>query len=410
MIWTCVNGRRSLAAFKGRHSRRTNRCEVAAPGRKLVARLYRQITFGIALVLAGSSVALTSQPVAAARVDVSCSNSESDAATINSAIAGSDTGDEIVIDGPCLITDVIELVGDRSYRGESRTGTVLTQADGANLEAIFASDSYLDNSPTTGLPVAVRHLAIEGNSENNTADTTGMILRSWQTVVEDVQIRNMGGHGIMLTNPSADGTELENTQVNGQIVGNFIEFSGGHGIFVDDPGNSVTDWNLTDNWIGSSGIDGIHLENAAGWVVERNHVYGVRENAIYANRLFGTSISDNYIEGFGETETAGTWYGINGTVQGDFGSTIVANRVFNSGGEENPRSTYRYIALSQVNYGSGAVSVTGNVIRGAATPRGTGLYFDGDGNPLTVASTGNLVVDVHTPREVGPDVMLEPGL
>lgn len=220
----------------------------------------------------------------------------------------------------------------------------------------------------------------------------------------------MGGNGLTLTNPSANGTELENTQVNGQIIGNFIERSGGHGILVADPGNSVTDWNLMNNWIASSGIDGIHLENAAGWVIERNHVYDVPENAIYANRLFGTSISDNYLEGFGETDTADTWYGINATVQGEAGSTIANNRVFNiSGHEENAGSTYRYIALSRVNYGSGVVSVTGNTIRGAGTNRGVGLYYDGGSRPLTVTSTGNAVVDVHRAQKVGPGVRVNRG-
>lgn len=382
------------------------------PRRANVTWTHRLLPLALVLVLAlvGSIVTLTPRQAGAQRVTATCSDAASDAATVNSAIAGSAAGDEIVIDGPCLINRVIKLLGDRSYRGESRTGTVLKQADGANLVAILASDSYLDNSPTTGTPVTVRYMTLDGNKENNTAATSGMILRSWQTVVEDLQITRTGGHGIRLTNPSANGGRLTNTQVNGQIVGNFIEHSDGQGIFVEDPGNSVTDWELTDNWIADSGVDGIHLENAAGWVVERNHVYGVPHNAIYANRVYGTSISDNYIEGFGETSTPGTWYGINATVQGDAASTISDNRVFNFAGEDNAGSAYRYIALSRVNYGSGVASVTGNVIRGGGTRLGAGLYYDGGGRSLTVTSTGNAVVNVHRARSIGPDVTVSPGL
>lgn len=366
----------------------------------------------LSLLFVWNAVA-TPRQAHAQRITATCSNTESDASTINAAIESSQSGDEIVIDGPCLINQVIKLLGDRSYTGQSRTGTVLKQANGANLPEMVASDSYLDNSSTTGLPVAVRQLTLDGNRANNTAQTSGIVLRSWQSVLEDLHIADMGGNGIRLTSVSANGTRLTNTQVNGRIVGNFIENSGQYGVFIEDPVNSVTDWELTDNWIASSGIDGIHMDNAAGWVVERNHIYGVPQNAIYANRLYGTAISDNYIEGFGETSQSGTWYGINATVQGDAASTISDNRVFNFDGEKNPQSTYRYIGLSKVNYNSGVVSVTGNVIRGAGTARGMGLYYStgdkGQGVRLTVTSTGNAVINVHKARYIGFGVTVNRG-
>ncbi len=376
-----------------------------------IIRIPRLFTFVLVLMLAlAGSILAYPDRAGAKRITATCSNATSDASTINMAIASSSVGDEIVIDGSCLITRTIKLLGDRSYRGESRTGTVLRQASGANLTAMLASDSYLENSPTTGTPLSVRHLTLDGNRAQNTAATSGLILRSWQTVVEDLQIMGMDGDGIRLTNASANGTKLTNTQVNGRIVGNFIQDSGGHGVSVRDSGNSVTDWELTDNWIADSGLDGVHLENAAGWIVERNHVYGVPRNGIYANRLYGTSISDNYIEGFGETSRAGTWSGIEATVQGDTGSTISGNRVFNlQSPEANTSSTYRYISLSRVNYGSGVVSVTGNVIRGAGTTRGTGLYYDSGGRQLIVTSTGNAVERVYRKRIVRPGVTVSAG-
>jgi hypothetical protein len=369
-------------------------------------------TLGLAVVLGGSVVLVPSHEKRKARSEVGCTNAATDAAAINAAIAASDPGDEIVIDGPCLIAETIRLLGNRSYQGESRTGTVLRQADGVNLDAMLASDSYLDNVPWTGSPVSIRQMTLDGNKASNGA-TTGIILRSWQTVVEDMQIMNMGQHGIMLSNPSANGTPMtESTSVNGQIVGNFITGSGGHGIFVNEsPGNSMTDWNLTDNWIASSGLSGIYLDNAAGWVIERNHVYGVPEHAIHAHRLYGTSISDNYIEGFGETAQAGIWYGVEATIQGDKASTIANNKVF-TGDEDNGGSTYRYIGISGVNYSHGVVSVTGNAVRGAGTPRGFGLYYaQGGGDGLTVASSGNIVTDVGAALTTdGDDVMVTPGI
>ncbi|MPZ18332.1 MAG: hypothetical protein GEV06_10535 [Luteitalea sp.] len=150
-------------------------------------------------------------------------------------------------------------------------------------------------------------------------------------------------------------------------------------------------------------------EGPSRWVIERNHLYGVPEHAIHAHRLYGTSISDNYIEGFGETAQGGIWYGIEATIQGDKASTIANNKVF-TGDEDNGGSIYRYIGISGVNYNHGVVSVTGNAVRGAGTPRGFGLYYSqGGGDGLTVASSGNIITDIGSALATeGDDVMVTP--
>ncbi|WP_221469231.1 right-handed parallel beta-helix repeat-containing protein [Cohnella nanjingensis] len=339
------------------------------------------------------------------QVPVGCTNTASDAATINSAISGSNVGDEIVFKGTCLINAPIKLKPKRSYRGESRTGTVLVQASGSTPAGILVSEGFLTTGSTnTDEPVSISSLTIQGLASGS---TSGIILRSWESTVKDVHITKMGGNGIRVTNVNKDGVAITNTQVNGQIIGNMIEESGQYGVYVEDTGNSVTDWQVTDNWIADSGIDGIHMENAAGWYVERNHIYGVPKNAIYAERLYGTSISDNYIEGFGESTTSGTYYGIQGTVQADTGSTIANNRIFRLGATGNTGSTFRFIGLTQVNYdGTGVANITGNLIRGKAVAKDIGLYYAGSSaaRPLQVLSTGNLVTDVGTAKTVGANV------
>ncbi len=329
------------------------------------------------------------------QVHVDCTNALSDGKVINTAIQGSAVGDEIIISGQCLIDQTIKLLGDRSYRGTSRTGTILKQADGSNLPALMASDTYLENLEWTGTPVSIRHMTLDGNSEMNAGGPTdGIIIRSWLSVIEDMYITNMSQDGIRVAYKSANGTDLSTSQVNGRISGSMINASGRHGISVDP---LVTDWNLLDNWIGFSGADGLHLENAAGWVIERNHIYGVPHNAIHAEHLFGTSISSNLIEGFGETTETGNWYGIYATVDGGTASTISNNRIFNISGNLNglmsPNSTYYYLALT-VNYETGVVSVNGNTIRGKGGSNEIGLYYTGGGHQLNVTSTGNAVVDM----------------
>ena len=158
------------------------------------------------------------QKAEAKKITMECTNSESDAAMINSAIQGSQQGDEIVFQGNCLINQTIKLLSHRTYRGGSRTGTVLKQADNANLDAVVASASYLDNRTNADTGITMRSFSIEGNNKNNTkSKTAGIAMRSWQSTITDMQIRNNGGSGIKLTNLSADGTPTSK-HYNGQWV------------------------------------------------------------------------------------------------------------------------------------------------------------------------------------------------
>jgi hypothetical protein len=373
----------------------------------------------VAAVLTGTALAAVlgpwgGQDASAKTITATCADKSTDAAMLNSAIAGSQPGDQILISGQCLLTAPITLLGDRGYAGGSRTGTVLQQANGANLSYLLASDTYVDNNNYTGLPFSIRHLTINCNSTHNTAATNGLVLHSWLTTAEDLQIENCGGSGILVANTTPNGTKLNSNsdEVNGSIDGNYINNSGQYGVYAQDTENNVTDWHLDDNYISSSGLDAIHLDNAAGWFVDNNHLYGDRNNAIYANRLFGTSISNNYIEEFGQAGGATTWYGIEGTVQGDAASVIAGNRVFMFTAE-SAGTSYRYIAVTKVNYGPnpGNVTVTGNDIRGGGSSSDTAFYFNaGSGVTLKVTSSGNAVSSVGTARTTGTGVTLSAGI
>jgi hypothetical protein len=360
--------------------------------------------FAVMAAAATAVVALQPAPAGPPEIEIlaerviNCRNNANvDSRLIAATVARSAEGDAIVFDGTCLVTETIPLLGNRSYQGRSRTGTIIEQADGANLPAMFASDSWLNNSPTTGSGVTLRTMTIQANKAANPDARDAVVLRSWQTMVEDVQISNANRDGIRLTNLSADGTPLTNTQVNGRIAQNQINRSGGSGVFVEDTGNSVTDWQLEDNYIAGTGGDGIHLQNAAGWMINSNHIYTVGgDHALYANRLWGSSIGDNYIEDFGTI-------GVVARVQGGAASTISDNRIFTKAGR-----TGTFLQVLG-NYGNAKASVTGNTIRG----RGLGIGLDyqrGSAESLEVASTGNLVSEVEVERQVGEGVTVTSGV
>ena len=341
-------------------------------------------------------------------VTVRCDGNASDAATLQRAINGSPPGAVIDIQGgTCLLTQGISLPGDRTYTGGATTGTVLKQ--GAHLAYMLASAAYVGNSSTTGGPLAIRDLTV---SCDGSGGTDGIIVLNWQTDVQHVDVSGCGGSGIVDTNTTANGQAITNTSVNSRFDNNLISGSGQYGFEVSDSGNAVSDGFLEGNQIASSAKDAIHIDNAAGWVISGNHVYGDHQDGIYADRLFGTTISDNYVEDFGAGQRSGTWYGIAGAASGSVGSAISGNKVFNIRGE-TAGARYFYIAVQagggQAGGGTGYVSVTGNVIVG--TGRGdVGFLFGGGPQKLVVASSGNVVVGVGTPRKNAGGVTVTGGI
>lgn len=340
-------------------------------------------------------------------VSVVCRNdADYDTTALNTAISNSPSGSSIHIHGTCLVNATIILYGDRSYFGDSRTGTIIRQAPGRNLAALVASDSWAENSDASGDPIMLAHLTLDGNKAANSG-TDDLIIRSWLTTVTDIEVTNAPGDGILLTNVSRNGTALApgNTMVNSRYSNLFIQNSGANGFHVIDSGNSITDTDLLDSWIANSGQSAIYLENAAGWKIRGDHLYAVKDDAIYANRCFGTAIESNYIENFGEAG-GGTYYGIACTVQGTIGSIISNNKIFMIGGEASS-GTFDYIAVPKLNYGIGYISIDSNLLVGSGSPNDNGLTYENlGGMELYVLSSENNLQLMHNNRTVGRGVSL----
>ncbi|MFI7636483.1 hypothetical protein [Nonomuraea sp. NPDC049400] len=397
----------------------------------------------LAMAVTGAAILMPVPPAAASRVEAACANTTGDAKTLQAAIDSSKEGDEIVIKGTCLIDATISLEDRRTYRGDAKAGAVLRQADGANLPAVLASEGWVKNTDYSGSTIRVEKLTIDGNRDNNTG-TVGLLLRSWNTRVYDVDIYGTPSDGIRISNPSQNGTLLKNTMVNSVISDVYIEGAAEAGLRVVDPGNSVTDWTLQRSWIGFSGTHAIQSDNAAGWTFSDLHLYATPKNAIDAHRCFGTSIQNNYIEDFGAESTANqTYYGIRCDLQGEANTTINANRIhkflpppdglaalrkalgkarqegaappertFTDSGSLPPDVNFVYLALDAVNYGTGHAALTGNTILGHGTKRETGILLakgDGEGKSMSVASSGNLIDGIGVPRKIGPGVKVTRG-
>lgn len=369
----------------------------------------KSLRFAISLATALSIMAVAT-PGKAAVKDVTCANTTTDTTTLNNAISGSSVGDDIRIHGQCLINRTIILYPTRTYEGDSREGTMITQASGSNLQAMLASQSWSTNSRYADDGIRIAHLGLDGNSSANTG-TIGLAIRSWLTVLEDLYIQNTSGDGIRLTNASATGTELEassGAMVGGRISNCFITNSGGNGIRAYDSQNNVTDWDLTGTAVAASGLSAIYLDNTAGWRITGNHIYGISQYGIYAQRMGGSTIDQNYVEDFGDSGGSTTWYGIAAAGIQPYGSASVisGNKVFQFNTESSGTS-YVYIGITGVNSGMGVVNVVNNTIVGAGGAHDTGLSYVLDaGSSLKVVSANNNVQSVTTARSVGAGVTL----
>lgn len=350
-----------------------------------------------------STVVETTTPAMPGLSGVACRNDTGDAARIQAAIDASAPGTVLQISGTCLLTKGIVLAGDRKYVGGPTTGTVLKQH--GPMSFVLASSAYVDSSATTGDPIQIRDLTVACDGSGS---TDGIIIMNWQTEVRQVNVNGCGGSGIVDTAVAQNGKAITNTSVNSRFEDNFISGNAKYGIEVLDPGNAVTDGFATDNQIANTGADGMYLQNAEGWVISGNHLYGNGGNGIDAERLYAATISNNYVEDFGATALSGTRYGITGSAQGGLGSVIAGNKVFNDTGEE-PGVSYVYIAITAANYGTGYLSVSGNVIA-TLVRADKAFYFNGAPHVLAVTSAGNQVSGPGTPRTLGRAVTLSPGI
>ena len=348
--------------------------------------------------------------------DATCTNDAAhDTALLATTINASAAGDLLRIHGSCLVRETICLRGDRAYVGDSRSGTIIQQAGGAYLAAVLASDTWCENHAWTGAPLRISSLTVDGNRRNQPFwnDTVGIMIRSWQTVIEDIHVKGAGSDGIRITNLARDGTTgLHTSQVNGRISNVFVEDSGGSGIRVLDTQNACTDWSLLDSWIASSGESAVLLDNAAGWQVRGLHTYDTQQHAIYANRCFATQLSDNYIEDMGHAGGANqTYYGVACHAQSSAASLIANNKVHAFRPDLNATSTFVFVGVSgaagSAGSAPGVVGVHGNIVRGAGRVGEVGLRYEAGGGNLEVSSTANHVHGVGgTAREMGARVTL----
>jgi hypothetical protein len=287
-------------------------------------------------------------------------------AALQADINASPEGSHIIFpDAEWLLTSTLQLPHRRRYSGSFwNSGTTLKMANGANLDAVVASATWFSASatPTSGDPIIVEHLKVDGNKANQTSGLGhGLVGMNYYSTVQFVNAVNTRGEGIMWTSLTLAGNGITNTCVEVLFFRNQTTGTDLSGIRLLEATTTgkVTDCWFEDNICWSSGEAGIRIDNAAGTYLAGNHTYATGTDGYRIGRAFRTRLIGNYAEGWGGSTTAGTYAGINA-----FTSPMISD---------------------------GALQLDGNILAGPSTPAvGTQLY--GIAARVASGATGRITI------------------
>lgn len=318
-----------------------------------------------------------------------------DAGIINSVIANSPVGSVIFFPGNHIVGSTIQLLANRTYLAPLGffNGFTFRQKNGANLPAVVASSDWYNNSSSCGYPLRIYNVAVDGNSANNTT-SHGLALTNFNCIIEDCSFVNTPAAGILIAANTRNGSLISNGLVQTRINKCVTSATGTYGIAISDSSHGkITDGYIVECQVDVATLDGISMDTAGGWRIERNHVNSPQQNGINATHCFNTFIRGNYIDGFGFNSGAspGTFYNGIGVQALSGGQIIVSdNTVKTSAVVAN--TTYEFLSVQATdNTGPNFATVHGNKSIGANVTNQNAFAYDGHliGQSFTVYEWNN---------------------
>ena len=290
-----------------------------------------------------------------------------DAPLINAFIAASPAGSTIWFPGNHLVGSTIILLSGRNYLGPTGhcdAGPTFYQKNGANLPAVVASSDWYNNATSTGSSLAIRNIVVDANQAHNTT-SHGIVLMNEFSSIEDCVVRNAPGSGILLTATNRGGTNSSTTNVNNRVINCYVTSCSGHGIWIHDNAlNAVTDGYIRDCIVDTATLDSIYLENAAGWFLSGNHVYGCQANGYNLANCYSTFVIGNEVDGYGFGIGSGGYvYGMVLSLITGRATIIEGNIISNS--SENSGANYFGLSVGATNTSATRAHVSNNHVLGA---------------------------------------------
>jgi hypothetical protein len=285
----------------------------------------------------------------------------------------------------CSVTGSID-----TYAGKGGTYIQATAA----MAAVFCSAGWLESANTASLPpVCIENLTIDGNS----LATCCLVTQNFRSSFSYLRLTGCTSHAFVLAYYGEDGTSgISNTMIENRISNCTADSPGGSGFISTDPASTsaITDGFLVDCVVSSPGSAAISVSASGGWLIAGNHVYGLPGTGISAARADATRIIANYVETFGNSATAGYYYGIVASSQEPEGCVVAGNTVFLTSAIA-PGS--HAVGIQAASDGGTAMNyvVTGNLLYCGSGVGGTtfGVIVQSQsGSTLGITHTGNGLV------------------
>jgi Pectate lyase superfamily protein len=301
-----------------------------------------------------------------------------DTRAIRAAIAAAPPGGTVWFPpGTYNVSKTLELRPGTTYRGSNPQSSVIRQANGANLVAVFADQNFLQNRLQTTSGVQIEDLGIDGNAgpahRPHNKSGHGIVLMTDRCLVRHVNVSNTPQAGIVLTAQNASGTIVNDNAVENRIADCTIDSPGLYGVWIRDAqtpkhhSNNLgrqTDGYLLNNIVKDcNGAWAMRIDRAAGWFIANNHVYHCAGNGIYMDHVAGTYFYCNEVDKFGLTESPpGSYYGVLcHFVMGRFRPSIFIGNVCATYEGKFPKNLYTYYEFDSDQYGQSNVVLVGNV-------------------------------------------------
>jgi hypothetical protein len=340
-------------------------------------------------------------------------DSTDDAAAILRCIDAS-VDDSVIFFPPGIyrVGATIRLRGKRSYIGTN--GSTIKMAEGASLVAVLASEAWLTDEATSGNPIFIYDLSVDGNYLGNLSGH-GISLMNFNSVVRECTVTNCYDNGIMLSSIGRSGGSISNTCVENRIESCKIDTCLGRGIYCHDTDGKLIDGYIDSCIVNNTKLDAIKVERGTGFFISKNYCYDNLSGGITVKNCYNTFIIGNKIDDYGQSLVdSGFVAGIDATIIGPRPSVITGNIISTT----EPNASFHYQHLS-VTFGGATDTrclVEGNIIQGGwdSNPNNPGdpafsqaITYQVNGTQTGGGQPAYLIASSNSYRNTGNDIFLD---
>lgn len=228
--------------------------------------------------------------------------------------------------GPYMVSQIV-YKAERRYIGDAfgGYGTVVKQIASGTGDGVFVSYNWYNDVTQADNSTTFEDLTIHGNRANNTTGC-GIITMGQRHYFHRLLIQDCDDDGIRFTETTRNSSTLAENAVANHIESCRIMDITGYGVYATD-GSRFTDGYLIDSPVSGCDEDGVFIGSGSGWKINGCHLSTIKKNAIYLKNAGYSDTSHNYIEGYGSSDTDGTYHGI--WVHGPNEIIVASNRIKN---------------------------------------------------------------------------------